>query len=61
MGGRRLTADDDRLLPCPCTSLAGLVYVIEAEHVLGRKLVIVDRVLCSTFIRIVPDQHKAGR
>lgn len=41
------STDDDRLLPSPCASLSGLVYVIEAKAILWRELVIVDRVLCN--------------
>lgn len=54
------SADDDRLLPCPCASLAGLVYVIEAKTVLWRELVIVDRVLCATNEHIVYTEHEKG-
>ena len=43
-----LSTDDDSLLPCPCAGLAGLVDVVQTKHVFGRKLVVVDRVICST-------------
>ena len=41
----RSSTDDDGLLPCTCASLAGLVYMVETEHVFGCEFVVVDRVV----------------
>ncbi len=41
----RSSTDDDSLLSRPCASLSRLVYVVEAEHILGCEFVVVDRVL----------------